>query len=57
LTLQTFNPSNEFISNLYELYSDIADYYGQGMRGQFRNLQGAKILRDALNSFNFEGIE
>jgi hypothetical protein len=46
----------EFIKNLYDLYCDITDYYGQNLRGQMRRLQGPKTLREGLNSFNFEGF-
>jgi formylmethanofuran dehydrogenase subunit C len=45
------------VRNLYELYIDVTEYYGDAIRGQMRQMSGPTILRDGLSQFRFEGVE
>ena len=44
--------NEEFVRNVYELYLDITDYYGESIRGYMRQMQGPQILRDGLSNFS-----
>ena len=48
--------NEEFVKNIYELYIDITEYYGDQIRGQMRQMAAPKILRDGLSNFNFNGM-
>lgn len=50
--------NEEFIRNMYELWIDIANYYGDNIRSQIRQMQNPKMLRDCLNNFrHLEGMD
>lgn len=49
--------NEEFVKNIYELYIDVTEYYGDAIRGEIRQMNGPRILRDGLSNFNFQGIE
>ena len=44
-------PNEEFVKNLYELYNDIIEQYGDSIRTQLRGLNAPKVLRDSLPQF------
>lgn len=58
LTSQNLNVNDEFIRNLYELYIDITEYYGEQIRGQLRQMQGPGILKAGVQGFiHIEGMQ
>ena len=57
LALPNLETNEEFIRNLYELYIDIAEYYGQQLRSQMRGYNAPRILKDCLRTFTFEGMD
>jgi hypothetical protein len=49
--------NEEFVRNIYELYIDISDYYGEALAQPMRQMNGPKILRDGLGNFaSIEGM-
>lgn len=48
LSKPNLQTNEEFIKNIYELYIDITDYYGDAIRGQMRQMNGYRILRDSF---------
>ena len=51
LQKEKFTPNSEFITNLYELYSDILEYYATGLQVSLTDLVGPKVLKDSLPTF------
>lgn len=57
LTKPNLDTNDEFVKNIYMLYIDVTEYYGDRIRTQLRQMTGPGILRDGLNHFNFEGMD
>lgn len=51
LSLPALSTNAEFIRNIYELYIDISEYYGENIQGAIRQMNGPRILRDGLPNF------
>lgn len=49
--------NDEFVRNIYELYIDVTEMYGNEIKGAMRQMTGPAILREGLKNFNFQGIE
>jgi hypothetical protein len=57
LAKPNLDTNEEFVKNIYELYIDVTEYYGDSIRGEMRQLTGPRILRDGLSVFNFQGMD
>ena len=43
--------------NIYELYIDISEYYGEALQPQMRMMSGPRILKEGLANFaQIEGM-
>lgn len=51
LSQPNLQTNDEFVRNVYELYIDITEYYGDALRSNMRQLTGPSILRDGLTNF------
>lgn len=47
----SLSATEEFVKNVYEIYSDISEYYGEAIRGSIRQMAAPKILNDGISSF------
>ena len=51
-------PSEEFVKNLYELYNDIIEQYGESIRNQIRTLTAPRVMRESLQGFlQYQGMD
>ena len=57
LSKPNLDTNDEFVKNVYELYIDVTEYYGDAILSQMRQMCGPKILRDGLRHFNFQGMD
>jgi hypothetical protein len=51
--------NEDFIKNIYELYIDISEYYGDNLLHAIRQMSGPRILKDGLSNFaqTIQGME
>ena len=48
LLKESLQMNPDFVRNLYELYSDILEYYAPKLQDKIATLAGPKMLRDGL---------
>lgn len=51
LAKPNLNANEEFVKNIYELYIDISEYYGDTLQGTIKQMNGPRVLRDGLSNF------